>query len=124
MSLYESLDRRARRLGIVDTKLAQGAAIFCVLIIVKLVPEILNLSVWWFVALAVACAVKPMLTFFGHRLVPCVRQGLDRCGRDAALQVCGPLMARDKRFPAFAVVGVAAEGSAGVCGRGLRRAYP
>jgi hypothetical protein len=26
MSLYESLDRRARRLGIVDTKLAQGAA--------------------------------------------------------------------------------------------------
>ncbi len=68
MSLYESLDQRARRLGIVDTKLAQGAAIFSVLIIVKLVPEILNVSVWWFVALTVACAIKPMLTFFGDRL--------------------------------------------------------
>ncbi len=67
MSLYESFDERARRLGIVDTKLAQGAAIFFVLILVKLVPEIMNLSVWWFVALTVACAIKPMLTFFGAR---------------------------------------------------------
>jgi len=67
MSLYDSLDQRARRLGIVDTKLAQGAAIFSVLIIVKFVPEILSVSVWWFVALAVACAIKPMLTFFGDR---------------------------------------------------------
>ncbi len=68
MSLYESLDQRAKRLGIVDIKLAQGAAIFSVLIIVKLVPEILNVSVWWFVALAIACAVKPILTFFDDRL--------------------------------------------------------
>ncbi len=65
MSLYESFDERARRLGIVDTKLAQGAAIFFALIVVKLVPEIMNLSIWWFVALTVACAIKPMLTFFG-----------------------------------------------------------
>ncbi len=67
MSLYESFDERARRLGIVDTKLAQGAAIFSVLILVKLVPQIMNLSVWWFVALAVACTIKPWLTFFGAR---------------------------------------------------------
>ncbi len=67
MSLYESFDERARRLGIVDTKLAQGAAIFVALILVKLVPEIMNLSVWWFVALTVACGIKPMLTFFGAR---------------------------------------------------------
>ena len=65
MSLYENLDQRAKRLGIMDTKLAQGAAIFFGLIIVKLVPEVLNVSVWLFVALAVACAIKPSLTFFG-----------------------------------------------------------
>ncbi len=46
MSLYESFDERARRLGIIDTKLAQGAAVFFVLILVKLVPEIMNLSIW------------------------------------------------------------------------------
>lgn len=68
MSLYESLDRRARRLGMVDTKLAQGAAVFSVLVIVKLVPQILSVSVWWFVALTVACAVKPTLTFLGDRM--------------------------------------------------------
>ncbi len=68
MSLYESLDRRARRLGIVDTKLAQGAAVFAVLVIVKLVPQILTVSVWWFVAFTVVCAVKPTLTFFGDRM--------------------------------------------------------
>ncbi len=65
MSLYESFDERARRLGIIDTKLAQGAAIFFVLILVKLFPEIMNLNIWWFVVLTVACAIKPMLTFFG-----------------------------------------------------------
>ncbi len=67
MSLYENLDRRARNLGLVDTKLAQGAAVFAVLVIVKLVPEILDVSVWWFVALTVVCAIKPTLTFFGDR---------------------------------------------------------
>ena len=65
MSLYENLDQRAKRLGIMDTKLAQGGAILFVLVIVKLVPEVLNASVWLFVALAVACAIKPAITFFG-----------------------------------------------------------
>jgi len=67
MSLYEGLDQRARRLGIIDTKLAQGAAIFFALVIVKLVPEVLDVGVWWFAALAVACAFKPILTFLGDR---------------------------------------------------------
>ena len=65
MSLWEYFDSRARRLGIVDTKLAQGAAIFVALVIVKLVPEILDLSIWWFVGLGIACAVRPVLVFFG-----------------------------------------------------------
>jgi hypothetical protein len=66
MSLLEYFDSRARRLGIVDTKLVQGAAIFFALVIVKLVPELLNLNVWWFVGLCVACAIKPVLVFFGR----------------------------------------------------------
>ncbi|MHC4137638.1 MAG: hypothetical protein ACYS0K_22050 [Planctomycetota bacterium] len=65
MFLVEEMDRRARRLGIIDTKLAQGAAIFFALVIVKLVPQIMSVSVWWFVGLAVLFAIKPGITFFG-----------------------------------------------------------
>lgn len=65
MSLLEYFDSRAKRLGIVDTKLVQGAAIFFALVIVKQVPEILELNVWWFIGLCVACAIKPVLVFFG-----------------------------------------------------------
>ncbi len=65
MSLLEYFDSRAKRLGIVDTKLVQGAAIFFALVIVKLVPGILKLNVWWFVVLCIFCAIKPVLVFFG-----------------------------------------------------------
>lgn len=65
MFLWDDFDQRAHRLGILDTKLAQGAAIFFVLVIVKLIPEILTLDVWLFAALALLCAIKPVITFFG-----------------------------------------------------------
>jgi hypothetical protein len=66
MSLWEYFDSRARRFGIVDTKLALGSAMFLALIIVKLVPEILNMSVWWFVVLWIGFGIRPMLVFFGR----------------------------------------------------------
>ena len=67
MSLWQDFDDRARRLGILDTKLAQGGAIFFALIIVKLFPQIMTVSIWWFVVLAAICAIKPALTFFAPR---------------------------------------------------------
>lgn len=66
MTFWESMDRRAKRLGIVDTKLAQTAAIFFALVVVKLVPQVLSVSLWWFAGLAAASAVKPILTFYGR----------------------------------------------------------
>ena len=66
MSLWKYFDSRAKRLGIVDTKLVQGAAMFLALVIVKLVPEILSLNVWWFVGLSLACAIRPVFVFFGR----------------------------------------------------------
>ena len=65
MMIWDNLDSRARRLGILDTKLAQGAAMFLVLVIVKLVPEILTVNIWWFVFLSFVCALRPILIFFG-----------------------------------------------------------
>ena len=68
MTLWEYFDRRARRLGILDVKLAQAAAIFFTLVIVKLMPQILEVSIWWFVLFAVVCAIKPTITFYGSRV--------------------------------------------------------
>lgn len=66
MSLWEYFDSRARRFGIIDTKLALGAAMFLALIIAKLVPAILDVSVWWFVVLWIAFGIRPMIVFFGR----------------------------------------------------------
>ncbi|UCG52943.1 MAG: hypothetical protein JSW58_05125 [Candidatus Latescibacterota bacterium] len=65
--MWDFFDRRARGLGILDIKLAQAAAIFFALAIVKLVPQIMELNIWWFVLLAVLCAVKPFATFYSRK---------------------------------------------------------
>jgi hypothetical protein len=65
-AVWEYFDRRAKRLGIIDTKLAQAASICFVLVIVKLIPRIMNASIWLFVALAIVFSVKPLITFYGN----------------------------------------------------------
>ncbi|UCE19034.1 MAG: hypothetical protein JSV84_01420 [Gemmatimonadota bacterium] len=67
MNVGESINLRVRKLGLVDVKLAQGCAIFLTLIIVKLLPEIMNISIWWFIGLLFLCAIKPIYTFIGQK---------------------------------------------------------
>ncbi|MHC4141703.1 MAG: hypothetical protein ACYSUF_07430 [Planctomycetota bacterium] len=67
MTLWQEFDSRARRFGIVDLKLAQAAAFFLALILVEVVPVLASVSVWWYVALCLACAVKPAIDFFSPR---------------------------------------------------------
>jgi hypothetical protein len=64
MALFEDLDRRVKKFDFIDVKLAQFAAVFFVLIIAKLIPDIMNISIWWFVALLVLCAAKPFCVFW------------------------------------------------------------
>ncbi len=64
MTLWEEMDRRIKKFGIIDEKLAQGAAIFFALIIVKLIPQIMDISIWWFIALAILCTAKPSCVFW------------------------------------------------------------
>lgn len=66
MIIWEYFDERARRLGILDTKLAQAATICVALIVVKLIPRILELNVWWFVLLGAVSAIKPLITFYSR----------------------------------------------------------
>ena len=64
MKLLDEMDRRIRRFGIIDEKLAQAAAVFLALFIVKLKPEILNVNIWWFVGLGILSAIKPLYVFY------------------------------------------------------------
>lgn len=64
MNILDEMDRRIKRFGIIDEKLAQGAAVFLTLIVVKYKPEILNANVWWFIALLTLCAIKPLYVFY------------------------------------------------------------
>ena len=66
--MWEYFDKRARRLGILDTKLAQAAAIFFALVIVKLIPQIMKVNIWWFALLAILCAIKPFITFYFSKI--------------------------------------------------------
>ena len=64
MRLLENMNQRIKKFNLVDEKLAQAAAIFFALIIVKLIPQIMNLSIWWFVMLLILCAIKPLYVFY------------------------------------------------------------
>ena len=64
MGILEDMTRRVRRFDIFDVKLAQFAAAFFMLIIAKLIPDIMTISIWWFVALLVLCAARPFYVFW------------------------------------------------------------
>ena len=62
---WNAMDARARRLGILDVKLAQGAAMGLALAIGKIFPGLMELSVWWFLGFALLCAIRPWTRFYG-----------------------------------------------------------
>ena len=64
MKLWEEMNRRIKKFGIIDEKLAQLAAIFFALIVVKFIPQIMDLNIWWFVGLLIVCAIKPLYVFY------------------------------------------------------------
>ena len=57
-SWVEYWDRKVKKFGLLEVKMAQGAAIGATLIVAKLFPQILGLSLWWFVALVVICGLE------------------------------------------------------------------
>lgn len=64
MALWSDWERRFSRFRLIDAKLAQATAFFLALVLAKAVPELLSVSIWWFAAAALACAVRPAILFF------------------------------------------------------------
>ena len=66
MGFLENMDRRVKKFGVLELKLVQGAGIFVALVIVKLVPQIMSVNVWWFVVLALVCGARPVYVAFAR----------------------------------------------------------
>ena len=64
MGLLEDMDRRVKKFTLIDVKLAQVVAMFLALIIAKLIPDIMDISIWWFIVLLIVCTVKPFYVFW------------------------------------------------------------
>ena len=64
MGLLEDMNQRVKKFDLVDVKLAQVTAMFGALIIAKLIPDIMDVSVWWFVVMLVVCAIRPFYVFW------------------------------------------------------------
>ena len=64
MGLLEDMDQRAKKLGFIDLLLALCSAAFFALFIAKLIPQIMGISIWWFIALSALCTAKPSCVFW------------------------------------------------------------
>lgn len=64
MRFIDSLNKRSRKLGIVDWKLAQGAAMCIAIIGAKLFPGILKINLWVLVAVAMLLYIRPLYLFY------------------------------------------------------------
>jgi len=67
MGFIGYMNQRARKLSVFDLKLVQGVAVFFALIIAKLIPQIMDIDVWWFVGLGILCVMKPCYVFWFKR---------------------------------------------------------
>ena len=59
-----TLSQRVKKLSIIDLKLIKYGTVFATLIIVKLIPQIMNVNIWWFVGLFILCFIKPVYVFW------------------------------------------------------------
>jgi hypothetical protein len=64
MAFLSNINERVKRFSIIDIKLIQCIAIFITLIVVKLIPGIMNINIWWFVILLVISVIKPFYVMY------------------------------------------------------------
>ncbi len=64
MRLLDWLNERSRRLGMVEWKMAQGAAMCIAIIAVKLFPDILRINLWVWIAAAALLYIRPLYLFY------------------------------------------------------------
>ena len=64
MGLLEDMNQRAKKLSFIDLIVGECAVIFFGIFIAKLIPQLMNINMWWLLALAVLCHAKPSCVFW------------------------------------------------------------
>jgi len=64
MSWIDYWNQKVKQFTIWDLKLAQTWTAAWILILVKIFPQIMQLSVWWFVLIAIFCAPRLFVVMF------------------------------------------------------------
>ena len=59
MGFIEAMNQRVKKLSFFDIQVVKAGNWFFALILVKLIPEIMNVNIGWFVVLLLLCAIKP-----------------------------------------------------------------
>jgi len=67
MGLFKWADNRVSKLTALDVKLVSFIGICIGLILAKLIPSILNISIWWFVVIGALCLLRVYYMFFFKR---------------------------------------------------------
>jgi len=67
MGIYQNFNERAKRMSIVDIKLGVFGGMFFALVIAKLVPQIMEINIWWFVALGILFILRPLYVFYFNK---------------------------------------------------------
>ena len=64
MGFLEDMDQRAKKLSFIDLLLGEGSAILFGLFIAKLIPQTMNINMWWLMTLAVLFHAKASFVFW------------------------------------------------------------
>lgn len=64
MDASADMNQRVKKFDFIDLVLVQGAAMFFGLFIAKLMPQLITISIWWFIALTLVCTARPSCIFW------------------------------------------------------------
>ena len=64
MGLISYFNKRVKFFTIWDIKLCQLNAMLVIIILIKLIPQIISLNIWWYVIFLVICAIRPIYAMF------------------------------------------------------------
>ena len=64
MKIISFFNQRLKSFTIWDIKLAQLAAMFVLIILIRFIPQIITLNIWWYVAGCILAGIRPMYVMF------------------------------------------------------------
>ncbi len=68
MKIISYFNQRLKFFTIWDIKLVQLAAMFVLIVLIKFIPQITSLNIWWYVAGCILTAIRPVYVMFEKKI--------------------------------------------------------